>query len=453
LFAAWLNGFRIDPEAVLAVVTSFERAFPGSVLVDIGAKGRLSFLLLGGRAPVELDIEAMRRRLAEPRLAALAAAYGVRRVEELLADFEGPSAIFAALAPEASNTDDNAFVETRAPRALSWQPLDFTAIESRLGPDDAVLPPWRGALDVAAVGRALLAARDDSTYLPKLRRLLAAHARSLGACDVGTLQAAALLREPAREPEGLEQLRTLARTHPSRPEPLRVLGTHLAVRRSQWRAAAQAFAEAYARSGDSADAYDAGRALDPIDREAAWRWFERISGAERDRYPRLAFYAARRALEGADDEEALRDAYLRLSGFLETPEGREFPGAHALAGRIAWKLGEEAAGRAHADADARQRRGRAAPLLARARQALAAGRVDAARAAVEEAGRLVPLDESVMEMRIRIAMERGTPEQVARGLSLLRTWAPDVRQAIAAENRLRDLHDLPLSLEAAPDAP
>jgi predicted membrane-bound spermidine synthase len=453
LFAAWLNGFRIDPEAVLAVVTSFERVFPGSLLVDIGAKGRLSFLLLGGRAPVDLDLETMARRLAEPGVAALAAGYGVRRLEDVLADVEGPSAIFAALEPEASNTDDNAFVETRAPRALSWRPLDYTAIESRLRPDDPVLPPWRGALDVAAVGRALLSASDDSTYVPKLRRLLAAHADGLDACDAGTLYAAALLREPARESEGLEQLRTLAQTHPRRPEPLRVLGTHLAIRRAQWRDAARAFAEAFARSGDSADAYDAGRALDHVDREAAWRWFERIAGSERDRYPRLAFYAARRALASGSEDDALGAAYLDLSGFLAGPKGRGFPGAHALASRLAWELGDEASARAHADADARQRRGRAAPLISRARSALAAGRLDEARAAVEEAGRLVPLDEAVIEMRTRIAMEHGTPAQVERSISLLRSWAPDVQQSIAAENRLRDLHGLPLSLEATPDEP
>jgi hypothetical protein len=48
-------------------------------------------------------------------------------------------------------------------------------------------------------------------------------------------------------------------------------------------------------------------------------------------------------------------------------------------------------------------------------------------------------------------MEHGTPAQLVRSISLLRTWAPDVRQSIAAENRLRDLHGLPLSLEATPD--
>ena len=450
VFAAWLNGFRIDPEAALAVVASFERVFPGSLLVDIGAKGRLSFLLLGGRSPVELDVETMARRLAEPDVAALAAGYGVHGVEDVLADIEGPSAVFAALRPKASNTDDNAFVETRAPRALSWRPLDFAAIESLLAPDDPVLPPWRGSVDVASVGRSLLAARDDTTYVPKLRRLLAAHGEALDACDAGTLRATALLREPTRESEGLEQLRALARTHPSRPEPLRVLGTHLATRRAQWRDAARSFAEAFERSGASTDAYDAGRALDHVDREEAWRWFERIAGTERDRYPRLAFYAARRTLARGSDGDALRAAYVELSSFLARPEGREFPGAHALASRLAWARGDAASARAHADADARQRRDRAAPLIARARSALAAGRIDEARVMVEDAGRLDPLSEAVMEMRTRIAMTRGSPEDVERSISLLRSWAPNVQQAIAAENRLRDLHGLPLTLEAAP---
>jgi hypothetical protein len=50
-------------------------------------------------------------------------------------------------------------------------------------------------------------------------------------------------------------------------------------------------------------------------------------------------------------------------------------------------------------------------------------------------------------------MAHGTPAQLERSLSLLRSWAPDLRQSIAAENRLRDLHGLPLSLEAATEEP
>src|SRR5262245_3553491 len=137
IFTAWLNGFRIDEDAFLAVVASFERVFPGALLVDVG---RQAFLLVGARAPIELDGARFASRIAEPRLAALLAAQDIQGSAALLARIEGPTRIFAALAPAASNTDDNAFVETRTPRALGWADLDFRPIEARLPKDAPVLP-------------------------------------------------------------------------------------------------------------------------------------------------------------------------------------------------------------------------------------------------------------------------------------------------------------------------
>ncbi|MCZ6822314.1 MAG: hypothetical protein O7F10_05120, partial [Deltaproteobacteria bacterium] len=125
-------------------------------------------------------------------------------------------------------------------------------------------------------------------------------------------------------------------------------------------------------SGAADDAYDAGRALHPVDPALAEPWFDRIPESRRASYPRLAYYAAQRALTAGAQGQALRDVYTALADFLVTAEGRSYPGGHELASRVAWQLGDRSAARGHADADADQRVQRAQPHLRRARTALEA---------------------------------------------------------------------------------
>jgi spermidine synthase len=69
VFAVWVNGFRIDEESLLAIVTSFERVFPGSLLSEGGDHlGRHSLLLLGALAPLEINVPRVRERMAHPRM-------------------------------------------------------------------------------------------------------------------------------------------------------------------------------------------------------------------------------------------------------------------------------------------------------------------------------------------------------------------------------------------------
>ena len=202
-FALWINGFSMDSESLLAVVASFDRVFPGSQLVDASKRGRRDDLLLvGGLHPLRVEATALAARLAEAPLADRLAAFGIRGVPDLLSYFEGPAAAFASLAPGAANTDDNAFVETRVPRRLHTDPLDWDALERRLAPGTPVLPPSREAIDPAAVAEALLArARDGAPFLlaNKLERLLREHGASLPRLRRATLEARARLRDPARE--------------------------------------------------------------------------------------------------------------------------------------------------------------------------------------------------------------------------------------------------------------
>ncbi len=446
IFAAWLNGFRIDAEAFLAVVASFERVFPGALLVDSSERGRQSFLLLGGREPIALDALRFAARLAEPELVRLLQSYGVAGSADLFARIEGPARVFAALSPDASNTDDNAFVETRTPRALVWNLLDFGALEKRL-PDAAPLfPGISGSWSSAAVARALLAQGpgDDWPYARKLARLLAQHGPQIPAQIRELLIAEAALRDPRRADEALHTLRRLASAQPRSPEPWRVLGTFLAKRRSAWRDAAAAFAEAWARSGAASDAYDAGRALHPVDPADARLWFARIPVSARDGFPRLAFYDAAAALERGLRGEALSDHAAALARFLASDEGRRYPGAHELASRVAWARGDAAQARLHADADAQLRAAEARPLLERASAALAAGRAEEARAALDATARLTPGDEDLVWLRAELALSHGTQDELERALEALRGVAASQAQGIGAENAFRSEHALPL---------
>jgi predicted membrane-bound spermidine synthase len=410
-FALWINGFRMDEASLLAVLASFERVFPGAALVDASAHGdREDLLLVGGRRPLAVDVARVAARLRAPALAARLAPYELDRAEALLARFEAPAAAFAALAPGAANTDDNAFVETRVARLHAA--LDYAALEARLAPGTPVLPPLSGALDTGAVADALLGSGHEAAPLPtarKLARLLETNGASLAPPRRALLEARARLRA-GREAEARRALAALAAAQPGDPGALRALGRHLALARGDFAAAADAFAQAFARSASADDAYDAGRSLQRVDPARAARWFERIPARERTRFPRLALYAAERALAEHAPRRELAALCVALLAYRDTEEGREFPSVNAVLARLSRALGDEAAARDFSAAARHEPGGPGARALADA----------------------------------RFAQERGDAAGVAAALRELRFWAPSLRAGIGAENRFRSEHGLPL---------
>jgi spermidine synthase len=419
-FALWINGFSMDPESLLAVVASFERVFPGSQLVDASRRGsRQDLLLIGGQRPLRVDPRALAERLAAPPLSERLALFQIRDVASLLSFFEGPAAAFAALAPGAANTDDNAFVETRVPRRLKRGALDFAELERGLPPGTPVLPPAQGEVDLVAAAEALLARAQSGLpfrLAAKLERLLREHGAALPPARRETLLARARLRDPAREPAAIAALRALADGAPGDPEPLRALGLHLARERGDLAGAAQVFGRAWQRSHSPNDAYDAGRALHATDPARAWDWFQRIPAGQRRGFPRLSLYAAERALaRNAPKTElaALRDALLR---YRDTEEGREFPLVSPLLARLSHALGDEERARDFEASASRAPGGPGARALARAGE----------------------------------AAQRGDAAGVEAALRELRFWAPSLRAAIGAENRFRSEHGLPLLPELPP---
>jgi spermidine synthase len=447
-FALWVNGFRTDREAVLALIASFERVFPGSVVADVSADhGRSAFLLLGMREPVSLDPERMGERLAYAPLAAHLAHHGLAETEALLARFEGRAADFVPLARGARNTDDNAYVETRIPRQLGWKRLDWESIESALPASAPVLPPLTAPVDVARVGRGLLAAVGRSTDprpVRKMERLLAHHGDAVAPFEAALLRAEARLFQRETWAEGEAALAALARAHPDRPEPWRALGTHQATRRRDFARAGESFAAAFERSGAARDAYDAARALDYVDPERALAMIDRIPAAERARFPRLAWYEAKRALARGERGPDLVPLLEALERYRATAEGRRIPGVNATLARLADAIGDPARARAYRDADRRERAARARPALEAAREALAAGRPEAAVGPLASAAALLPGNPEVARLRAESAAARGDRAALEAALADLRRWAPTLEAAVAEENRLRASAGLPL---------
>ncbi len=220
----------------------------------------------------------------------------------------------------------------------------------------------------------------------------------------------ARLHEPARELEAMAALRALAAAAPADPEPLRALGLHLARVRGDFAAAAESFVQAFGRSRDVADAYDAGRAFHRFDPARAWPWFGRIPARERSRFPRLALYEAERALAEAAPPGELAARREALLGYRDTEEGREFPFVNGVLERLSRALGEPETASDFAAAASRAPGGPGARALAMARAAALRG---------DAAG----LDSALRELRF---------------------WAPSLRAAIGAENRFRSDHGLPL---------
>ncbi|MCZ6782257.1 MAG: hypothetical protein O7G30_03015 [Proteobacteria bacterium] len=448
-FGAWINGTHTDTESLLAIMTSFERVFPGGLLLSAAstANPTKSLLLLGGRSPVVWDLARMRERLAEPALAAALALHDVRRVEDLLARAEAPLAALAALDPDAANTDDNAFVETRLSRRFDWADVDFGKIEERLPRNAPVLPPLRGELDAAALLDSVAAAAGpDGTpvYRRKLDRLLAQLGAAVEPILRETLDAELTLRAGEPADPAVSRLQSLARHHPGRAEPLRALGRHWARRGGDLAAAAAAFEEAWRRSGESSDAYDAARAWHSLDREASWGWRDRIPPAESDRFPRIAVYDAERALAQGADRGALERHERAVRAYRDTREGRKYARIDRVLADLATALGRDREARAYADADRRRRAARAGELVRLAETALGEGRLSDAQGALDGAAGLLPGDFAVLRLQVQLARARRDAPATAAALGEIQHWARTLERGVAAENRVRAELGLPL---------
>ena len=444
VFATWLNGFRMDATSLLAVLNSFERVFPGALLVDVSDAERGAFLLLGARQPIELDLARMQRKLATSDTQRVLAPFELGELAAILSLIEGPAEIFAGLSPELENTDDNALVESRIPRIANWQTLDFAEIEARLDPRAPVLPPLRGEADLPALAETLLGRREDATLVAKTRRLLANWPDAITPFELELLEARLDLRNPKRIPDAMARLEVMARQHPERPEPLRALAGALQ-EMGQTDAAVRSFAAAWERSGDPQDACAAGAADPSQDPARVAHWFDRVpAGAPCDALP---LHRARRALAAGASPAQQAEAYQILTRHLRSETGAQTPRGHEVAARLAWLLGDADAARGHADMDARQREFAAAPLISQAESALARGDLATARDRLDRAAFLTPSTRRVLDLQVKLALRGDDGKARERAFGDLHAWATSPDKGIGEENRLRSAHGLPLVAE------
>jgi len=473
-FGLWVNGFHAESESLLALFTSFHRIFPNSVVVTAGGKNhRNSFVFVGTRGDHSWRLSRLRQRLAEPSVAEAFELHGIDGIDALLARFEGPLAGFAAIEPRASNTDDNAFVEMQLSRNLEWGNLDFAEIDARLAADAPVLPRFEETVDVEAVARAMFAAQkqtETGSYGPKLRRLISAASDALDPYIADVLRAEIELSEPgasaAARDAAIAQLQSMIDADPSRPDALRALARYRAEKERSFAEAGRLFGQAWQRSGEPVDAYDAARAWHWKDPAQAWPWAQRVPADRPDEFPRLAFFAAHHALaadadgtepngegegEGEDKAEwqALYDGVRR---YLDSTEGRQLPGVHALLARIARRLGNDTLARAHADLDATQRQGLAKIQLVAANRALEAGDLAGARQAAEAARSLLPADNGVLRVIARIADASEDDIMLSETLWEIRRWSASMQDGVGNENIVRFDLQLPLLPQRPPSA-
>jgi hypothetical protein len=350
-------------------------------------------------------------------------------------------------------------------RSLEWVDLDFAEIDARLAADAPVLPDFETAIDVEPIARAMFEAQKQTktgSYGPKLRRLIAAAGDALDPFVAEVLRAEIELRDPAtpstaRDAAALK-LQAMIGADPSRPEALRALARYRAEKERAFAEAGQLFGEAWQRSGEPVDAYDAARAWHWQDPGEAWPWAQRVPADRSDEFPRLAYFEAHHALAVDADATKPLDAaewqthYDRVRRYLDTTEGRLLPGVHALMTRIARRMGDEALARAHADLDAQQRQGAAQVHLAAANQALEQRDLARAREAAEAARRLLPSDIGVLRVVARVADAAGDDIMLSDALWQIRRWSASMRDGVGNENIARFDLQLPMLPQRPPSA-
>jgi hypothetical protein len=404
------------------VLASFERVFPGALLVDIN---RQAFLLVGAREPLEIDLARFTSRIAEPGLAALLAGHGIHDGADLLAHIEGPTRIFAALAPEAANTDDNAFVETRTPRQLAWTDLD--ADRGAAGARRAGAAAAR-AQDVGAIARALLGSAAKPWPSVEARAPAARRRRLL------RWSASCSARRRAARPGARADAERACASSPRRTpraRPWRALDA------GSRRARRVAEGVGRLREGLRAKRRAAGRVRRGArcTRRSARRarLVRAHSAAARAQFPRLAY--TRESAPSAGCGVCAYDEALE-------PSSRRTQAAATPAPRARGAIAFERRPRARTPTRTSTRAGgRAAlPLIDRAAAARADRPTTRARSARQRWCRAT----SVAWLRADLAAERGSPAELEQALAALRQAAPSRSEAVGAENAFRSEHGLPL---------
>jgi len=128
----WVQCYQISPEAIRAVIRTLARTFPRGQIFYIDTAADL-IILASPREDVPLDLAAWTEAFRRPSVAADLARVGVEKPADLLRYYRGRlDRVAAEAGPGPVNTDDNGWLEHRAPFDL----LTAQSAEQILGWDD-----------------------------------------------------------------------------------------------------------------------------------------------------------------------------------------------------------------------------------------------------------------------------------------------------------------------------
>ncbi len=167
VFLQWLQLYELSEESIHTLARTFAAAFPHVLVMTPDGRSNDTFLI-GSRRPLVFDRETVAAALSDPRVGPELVRAGVEDPDDLLGLFHADRPRLSALVgPGPLNTDDNAWIEFRAPRDL----LDYATRDAQVrfredaeGRRRALLKsgPFRGYSSdpVALLGRGLRLARQ-----------------------------------------------------------------------------------------------------------------------------------------------------------------------------------------------------------------------------------------------------------------------------------------------------
>jgi len=213
IFCQWVQAYRLDPRDLRGIVRSFLTAFPDATLWEESAGGG-DYFLLGGDGPLRLDPRRLLDEALQPIWDDLRRG-GVEGPADLLARFvAGPQGLRAFAADATPHTDDDLYLEARAPLALFRDTLGAAtaALRSHREPVQALLP------DDFAVRQPGLAQALGEAVRRRDQRLELAE--SLKAADLWALRDPFLAAgiEALRSGLWTEAIRALSRAAADHPE-------------------------------------------------------------------------------------------------------------------------------------------------------------------------------------------------------------------------------------------
>lgn len=143
----WIHNYSLDSSHVMSIVKSFGEVFPHMQMWN--SKGG-DFLLIGSEAPLVLQIQELRKRMADPGMRPWLARMLLDSEEEFLASLLSHDSILRQRSAGARlHTDDNMLLEFDAPKTLFGKHSPFRATSNPIFEyilDTSAIPPEESAL-------------------------------------------------------------------------------------------------------------------------------------------------------------------------------------------------------------------------------------------------------------------------------------------------------------------